>query len=83
MTFTVSLECPACGEETDAEVTFSPERPPPPCSNPDSPAYSDPGDPGEVETDAVCVCGFSFACAEFDDKLYDAALHVFERRSDY
>lgn len=37
----------------DLDLTFSagvtPPRPPPPCSNHDSPAFSDPGDPGEVD----------------------------------
>lgn len=37
----------------EVDLTFSaavtPSRPPPPCSNHDSPAFSDPGDPGEVD----------------------------------
>lgn len=39
------------GEESRilADVNYLPERPAPPCSNPDSPAFSDSGDPDELE----------------------------------
>jgi hypothetical protein len=33
----------------------SPATPPRPCSDPDSPAYSDPGDPGERSVEAVLL----------------------------
>lgn len=43
--------------EVTLDVTIishvSPACPPRPCSNPDSPAYSDPGDPGERSIEAV------------------------------
>lgn len=35
--------------EATIEGSYAPERPAPPCSNPSSPAYSDPGDPEEIE----------------------------------
>ena len=39
------------GIDIDVEYTHTPERPAPPCCNPDSPAFSDPGDPEEFEID--------------------------------
>lgn len=41
--------CPHC--ETEIEVLFTPARPAPPCSNPNSPAFSDSGDPAELDGD--------------------------------
>lgn len=35
------------------EGDFTPGRPPPPCSNPDSPAFSDDGDPPEANITGV------------------------------
>lgn len=37
------------------EFDFQLARPAPPCSDPDSPRFSDPGDPGEVEILAAFV----------------------------
>lgn len=44
--------CPDCGNKM--EVDYSPPCPPVPCQNPDSPAYSDPGDPGYVDCPSEC-----------------------------
>lgn len=43
------------GRSRTAKVTgeFTPGRPPPPCSNPDSPAFSDSGDPPEANIQSV------------------------------
>ena len=35
---------------------WTPPRPAPMCSNPDSPKFSDPGEPGCVEIDTACLC---------------------------
>ena len=48
------------GEERGIEATviYTPARPAPRCSDPDSPAFSDPGDPAEMEiVGAVCTDG--------------------------
>ena len=48
--------CVECDEELTYEISFG--YPAPPCSNPDSPAYSDPGAPDEVEGPEECPkCG--------------------------
>ena len=55
-------------------------RPAPACSNPDSPAFSDPGDPGEVDILAAFLIqgkrerklsDAMIAAANSDDKLLD------------
>ena len=48
--FELELETGIEGVVILIDVThYSPERPAPPCSNPSSPAYSDPGDDEEIE----------------------------------
>jgi hypothetical protein len=37
------------------EGSYSPGRPPPPCSNHDSPCFSDPGDPPEFDYDKITI----------------------------
>lgn len=44
--------CPNCGEEIECE--YSPGRPAPFCQNHDSPAFSDPGDPEELDIVEEC-----------------------------
>ncbi len=70
----VTVVCPNCDEEQKIEVSYWPERSAPMCSNPDSPAYSDSGDPGDVEADVSCKCGFDFNDESFREKLYDLAV---------
>jgi hypothetical protein len=81
-TLSVSFDCPECGTTHEFEVT--PERPAPFCQNHDSPAFSDPGDPGEVDGPECCEkCGHSFendwdmieekACDEHQDNDCDYA----------
>jgi len=71
--FTMTLLCPKCDEEIEAEISFDPGYPAPPCSDHDSPRFSDPGDPGYVETDVKCKCGFDFGGEEFADELWGIA----------
>lgn len=47
---------------------FIPHRPPPPCSNHDSPAFSDIGDPGECDYELSGFIRF-FPCGKGDDDL--------------
>ena len=42
-----------CAVQIKVEGTITLDRPPPPCQNPDHPAFSDPGDPGEIEIDEI------------------------------
>jgi len=48
----VDAKCPACGKTI--QVKYTPPRSAPPCSNPDSSAFSDSGDPSEVELPESC-----------------------------
>jgi hypothetical protein len=48
--------CPECGHENEGD--FTPGRPAPVCSNPSSPAFSDPGDGAEWDGPENCdKCG--------------------------
>lgn len=57
--FTFELRCLECDAVVASDAAFSPDRPPPPCSNPSSPAYGDPGEAGCVDNfpDACPSCG--------------------------
>lgn len=57
--------CPECSHEITCP--FTPARPAPPCSNHDSPAFSDSGDSAELDIPEECP-----ACGEAIDQ--DAAL---------
>ena len=54
---TCEYPCPSCSATVD--VQYEPGRPAPYCQNPSSPAYSDPGDPGDLDMPEVCP-----ACTE-------------------
>ncbi len=43
--------------ELVVEVAYSPGRPAPYCSNPDSPRFSDPGDPPSLEIKNISIDG--------------------------
>ena len=48
--------CGECDYEMEFDIEF--DQPPKPCSNPDSPAYSDPGQAGGVDGPRMCPkCG--------------------------
>ena len=69
--YTFTYICPNELCEAEIECTVTPERPPPPCSNHDSLAFSDPGDSGEVECPEFCpLCGFALN----DDKVYEEGM---------
>lgn len=58
------------GVEVEIEVlSYTPERPAPYCSNPDSPSYSDCGDDPEGEYRAFILIGTHYI--EFSDDMYD------------
>ena len=72
-------ECPECGQLVD--VDFTPERPAPFCQNHDSPSFSDPGDPVEVDAPEECP-----NCHEALDegKIMEAGYqHIEDVRDDY
>ncbi len=74
MPIPVTYTCPQCACHQSVDVI--PSRPAPPCSNPDSPAFSDSGDPGEVDQ-TVCVnCGH-----EISDEDVEALLIRAEEKS--
>lgn len=66
---TYTHTCETCEEEVSFSI--SPDRPAPYCLNHDSPAFSDPGDPAEIEGPEECP-----KCkTEFDlDKILDTAI---------
>ncbi len=64
--YTYMCEC-----EATVDLTVTPDRPPPPCSNPDSPAFSDSGDDGDV--DGPDTCPRCEAKIDFD-KVYEEAM---------
>ncbi len=67
------VQCNACGMIYDA-VEFTPPRPAPPCSDHDSPRFSDPGDDGEIDLPDACErCGQAF---DLDAELSNALAHV-------
>jgi hypothetical protein len=85
--------------DTGVEVRvtrFDPGRPAPACSNPDSPAFSDPGDPEEIEFGVFPVRGSkkrrereisNDLSAEIEEEITDKALgemheYLEERASD-
>ena len=72
--FLFSYPCPSC--ETEHPCSLSPPTPAPPCQDPSSLAYSDPGDPGDLEGPDRCV-----NCDEvFDqDDLYDEGIRKLEQ----
>ncbi len=49
--------------EIEVEAGFDPGYPAPPCSNPDSSAYSDPGDPGSFDVERVKI----ISCVDHTD----------------
>ena len=56
---TYAYICPKCDTENIGD--FTPGRPAPACSNPDSPAFSDDGDPAEWDGPKRCeTCKFKF-----------------------
>jgi hypothetical protein len=67
----IDIICTECGEAITEHCYFEQGRPAPYCSNPDSPAYSDPGDPGCAEVPAACpLCGHQYTEKE-TDKMFD------------
>ena len=64
--YTYTCEC-----EKEIDFQVSPGRPAPPCSNHDSPAFSDSGDPAEIEGPDICPnCGVDLDL----DSICDEAL---------
>lgn len=61
--------CPECGHSHDVE--FTPPRPAPPCSNPNSPAFSDDGDGLELDLypEHCEACGMLFDDCEIVEHL--------------
>lgn len=64
------------------ELDYTPPRPPPPCSNPSSPLYSDPGDPAEIEdlrvfqeetNEELYTFGTHLIPSSLLDRIYDKA----------
>lgn len=56
---TYVYNCPNCDEAQ--AFYFTPSRPAPPCRNHDSPAFSDSGDPADIEGPDNCLqCGVEF-----------------------
>lgn len=71
--------CGQCGEEIELDVT--PPRPAPFCQNHDSPAFSDPGDPGEVDGPDECPeCGHA---VDREKVLEQFGEHEQDRKDDY
>ncbi len=66
---TCTYRCPECEHEFDFK--FTPARPAPACSNPDSPAFSDSGDGAETDAqfEDCPKCGREIT----DDELLDQA----------
>lgn len=65
--FTTTWFCPECDCEID--IKFKPERPAPACSNHDSPAFSDSGDPADIDYPDECPeCGLELISHE--DSIY-------------
>ena len=59
MKLTYHFDCANCGEPHAFD--FTPSRPAPPCSNHDSPAFSDSGDPADIDGPEKCnQCGEEF-----------------------
>jgi hypothetical protein len=54
----------------------SPAVPPQPCSDPDHPAYSDPGDPGERSVEAVLLRSTTGKTVDITDFLTDKELEA-------
>ncbi len=72
ITLSVNFTCPVCHTTHAFEVT--PARPAPACSNPNSPAFSDSGDPAEVNGPDCCEqCGLEFEnyWDAIEQKAYD------------
>jgi hypothetical protein len=71
--FTFDLRCPECDTVVAEELDFEPDDPPVPCSNPDSPAYSDPGSAGAVgDFPSRCLaCGTAITSQYAYEKGYD------------
>lgn len=72
--FTFNLRCPECDAVVAADLEFEPDDPPVPCSNPDSPAYSDPGSIGSVGDfpDHCPACGTEVTAQYAYEAGYDA-----------
>ena len=77
--------------EIEVEVrvlSYTPDRPAPACSNPSSPAFSDPGDPGEVEfeawVDGVEIAGLEQSW-DFSQRVYEEMekLHIQSKNEYY
>jgi len=75
--------------ELKVEGIITPERAPPVCSNHDSPAFSDPGDPGEVEVETIFAKigktwwkwgSMQVEMMMEDQKFYD---HIYEKAEEY
>lgn len=77
--------CPDC--EVEIEASYFPSRPAPPCSNPSSPAFSDSGDPEEVEISETCPgCGAVLdidEVAEVGREAYMDAVEDYDESDDF
>lgn len=74
-TLSVNFPCPVCKTEHTFQVT--PARQAPACSNPNSPAFSDSGDPAEVNGPDECEnCQHNFEedWEAIEEKAYDEYL---------
>jgi len=72
---TIEYLCPNEECEKSIEVTFTPDRPAPPCSDHDSPAFSDPGDPGELDFPEQCPhCSLPL----IEEKVYDFCTDAYQ-----
>lgn len=76
----VRIRCRECDCLLGEDIEFAPDRPAPPCMNPDSPAYSDSGDPGYLEgyPESCPNCGWKVD----EDWAYDAAREAFYDKVD-
>jgi hypothetical protein len=78
-TYSYTWKCPECQCEVVCE--FDPGRQAPACSNPDSPAFSDSGDPAELDIphESCPDCG---EVIDYD-KALDHAIETVEPDDDY
>ena len=64
--------------EVEVHANVTPSCPPQPCSDPDHPAYSDPGDPGGAEIEAVFLIRPGKPNLDITDYLHDDEIKELE-----
>ena len=82
-TINVDWSCPDC--DTVMEFEIYPGRRCPPCSNHDSPAFSDPGDPAEIVEGVDCcpACLRVITTSELESIIDDACSRDDNDPTDY